>query len=58
MGFDRPASHLKLARDLGIVAALQKQFDNLLFAWPQPDRLILHCIPPLSESDSAFRHRP
>ena len=38
-------SHVELAGDLGIVASLQKQFDNLLFARPQPNSLILHQLP-------------
>ena len=38
-------SHVELAGDLGIVASLQKQFDNLLFARPQPNSLVLHQIP-------------
>jgi hypothetical protein len=37
--------HMELTSDLGIVATLQKQFDNLLFARPQPNSLILHYFP-------------
>ena len=37
--------HIELAGDFGIVATLQKQFDNLLFARPQPNSLILHQVP-------------
>jgi hypothetical protein len=37
--------HIELAGDFGIVATLQQQFDNLLFARPQPNSLILHQIP-------------
>jgi hypothetical protein len=37
--------HMELTGDLGIVATLQKQFDNLLFARPQPNSLILHHFP-------------
>ena len=37
--------HVELAGDFGIVATLQKQFDNLLFARPQPNSLILHQVP-------------
>jgi len=32
MSFDRPPRHFELAGNLGIVAALQQQLDNLLFA--------------------------
>jgi hypothetical protein len=32
MSLHRSARHLELAGNLGIVAALQKQFDDLLFA--------------------------
>jgi len=37
--------HVQLGGDFGIVATLQKQFDNLLFARPQPNSLILHQVP-------------
>jgi hypothetical protein len=37
--------HMELTGDLGIVATLQQQFDNLLFARPQPNSLILHYFP-------------
>jgi hypothetical protein len=37
--------HAELVGDLGIVATLQQQFDNLLFARPEPNSLILHQIP-------------
>jgi hypothetical protein len=46
MGFHRPASHFQLACDLGIVTALQKQFDDLLFARAQPNGLLHHHLPP------------
>src|SRR5580704_5369294 len=39
------ASHLELAGDLGVVTALQKQFNNLLLARSQPDRLLRHHYP-------------
>jgi len=32
MGFHGSARHLELAGNLGIITALQKQFDDLLFA--------------------------
>jgi len=34
MSLHGSARHLELAGDFGIVAALQQQFDNLLFARP------------------------
>lgn len=37
--------HVQLGGDFGVVATLQKQFDNLLFARPQPNSLILHQVP-------------
>ena len=37
--------HLELARNLGVVTALQKQFDNLLFARPKPNGLLRHHSP-------------
>jgi hypothetical protein len=40
--------HVELCGNLGIVTTLQKQFDNLLFAWTEPNSLILHPIPPPS----------
>jgi hypothetical protein len=33
MGFDGSARHFELSGDLGVVTALQEQFDNLLFPW-------------------------
>jgi hypothetical protein len=42
MSFHGSARHLELAGNFGIVAALQKQFDNLLLAWSQPNRLLRH----------------
>jgi len=32
MSFHSPARHFELCSNLGVVAALQKQFDDLLFA--------------------------
>ena len=37
--------HVELAGDFGIVTALQEQVDNLLFARPQPNSLVLHYFP-------------
>jgi hypothetical protein len=39
------ARHLELAGNLGIVTALQKQFDNLLLARSQLNGLLRHCYP-------------
>jgi hypothetical protein len=39
------SSHMELAGDFGIVATLQQQVDNLLFARPQPNSRVLHYIP-------------
>jgi hypothetical protein len=33
MSLDGSARHLELSGDLGVVTALQEQFDNLLFPW-------------------------
>jgi hypothetical protein len=40
------ARHLELAGNLGVVTALQKQFDNLLFARSKPNGLLRHHLPP------------
>ena len=48
MGFHSSPRHVELSGNLGIVTTLQKQFDNLLFAWTEPNSLILHPIPPPS----------
>jgi len=45
MSFYGSPRHLELTGDLGVVTTLQKQFDNLLFAWAQPNSLLLHPIP-------------
>jgi len=42
MGFYGAPRHVELAGDLGVIATLQKQFDNLPFARPQPNGLLLH----------------
>jgi hypothetical protein len=39
------ARHLELTGDFGIVTALQKQFDDLLFARSQPNGLLAHHYP-------------
>jgi hypothetical protein len=46
MGLHRSTSHVQLSSDFVIVAALQKQLDDLLFALPQTDRSFAHPIPP------------
>jgi hypothetical protein len=43
--FHGSACHIQLARDFGIVTALQKQFDNLLFARAEPNGLFPHHFP-------------
>ena len=45
MGFYRPPRHFELLGDLGVIAPLEKQLDNLLFARTQPDSLLLHHFP-------------
>jgi hypothetical protein len=42
------ARHFEFAGDFGIVTTLQKQFDDLLFARSQPNRLLDHhrSLPP------------
>jgi len=52
MGFHSSPRHVELSGNLGIVTTLQKQFDNLLFAWTEPNSLILHPIPPPLASPS------
>jgi len=46
MGFHGSPRHVELSGDFGVVTALQKQFDNLLFAWAEPNSLLLHPNPP------------
>jgi len=38
VGLDGAAGHFQLARDFGVVASLQKKFDDLLLAGTEPDR--------------------
>jgi hypothetical protein len=45
MGFHSAPRHVELSGNLGVITALQKQFDNLLFAWTEPNSLFLHSIP-------------
>jgi hypothetical protein len=46
MGLHRSTSHIELSSDFVVVAALQEQLDDLLFALPQTDRSFAHSIPP------------
>jgi hypothetical protein len=46
MSFHGSPSHFQLTGNLGVVAALQKQFDDLLFARTEPNSLLLHPHPP------------
>ena len=47
MSFYGTTRHFELARYLGVVAPLQKQLDDLLFARTEPNSLLLHLILPL-----------
>jgi hypothetical protein len=42
MSLHGSARHLELVCDLGVVTALQKQFDDLLFARSKPNGLLRH----------------
>jgi len=42
MSFHGSPRHVELARDFGVIASLQQQFDNLLFARTEPNSLLLH----------------
>jgi hypothetical protein len=42
VGFHSSTSHLELAGNLGVIASLQQQFYDLLFARTEPDSLLLH----------------
>jgi hypothetical protein len=53
MSLHGSARHLQLAGDLGIVTALQKQFDDLLLARPQPNGLLRHLYPLILDSPRA-----
>ena len=39
--------HVELSSDFVVIAALQQQLDNLLFALPKADGLFAHSEPPL-----------
>ena len=47
MSFHSAPSHLELRGYFGVVASLQKQIDDLLFARTEPNSLLLHLILPL-----------
>ena len=47
MSFHSAPRHLKLSRYFGVVAPLQQQVDNLLFARTEPNSLLFHFILPL-----------
>jgi hypothetical protein len=42
MRFYGAPRHFQLGSDFRVVTSLQKQFDDLLLAWPEPNRLLLH----------------
>jgi len=48
MRFHSSPRHVELRGNFGVVTTLQKQLDNLLFAWTEPNSLILHQIPLLA----------
>jgi hypothetical protein len=45
MSFHGSPGHFQLTCNFGVVTALQKQLDDLLFAWAQPNSLFLHRSP-------------
>jgi len=45
MGLHRSAGHFELAGDLVVIAPLKKQFHDLLFSLPEPDRCLAHTSP-------------
>jgi len=47
MSFYGSPRHFELTGNFGVVATLQKQFNNLLFAGTEPNSLLLHSILPL-----------
>jgi hypothetical protein len=50
MSLHGSARHLELAGNLGIVTALQQQFDDLLFTRSQPNGLLRHRYPRVLDS--------
>jgi hypothetical protein len=57
MSFYGSPRHLKLTGNLRVVTTLQKQFDDLLFTWAQPNRLFLHRFPLFLVLPSQIRAR-
>jgi len=46
MGLHSTPRHVELVGDLGVIATLQKQLDDLLFPRTEPNGLLLHWSPP------------
>jgi len=46
MSFHGSPRHVELAGDFGVVASLQQQFNDLLFARTEPNSLLFHPILP------------
>jgi len=42
MSLHGSSCHVELRGNLGVVAALQEQFNDLLFAWTEPNSRFLH----------------
>jgi len=53
VGLHSSTRHFELAGNLGVVASLQKQFDNLLLARTEPDGLLIHPSLPFLDSPVA-----
>jgi len=49
MSFHGSPCHFQLASDLGVITALQKQLNDLLLPWTEPNGLLLHPNLPLLE---------
>jgi len=47
MGFHGSPCHFQLGGDLGVITALQKQLNDLLLPWAEPNGLLLHPNLPL-----------
>ena len=46
MSFHGSPCHIELGGNFGVVAALQKQVNDLLLAWTEPNGLLFHSISP------------
>ena len=46
MSFYGSPRHIELAGYFGVVTSLQQQFNDLLFAWTEPNSLLFHPILP------------